>query len=388
MSKKLRRMSAVVTAFCIAAAMAVSFGNVSITAGASANLPGDLNGDGDVTSIDASILQSYLFGRCDITCHGAADLDYDGAITMADLSKLTKYLTGAMRLPTASNNITASNMESRSYVMHSYKTNSTTAYLLGSNVDNFSLEDGISTYANDNSDLDDRVKDSDSSVVQIASSGGTGFIIGDHLIATAAHCIYDKATGKFIDNLTVVLHKYNNSGEPVGTVSIMASEAHIPRKFCTDSVYSKYDFALIYVEEDLSEYGMFDLGIPSDEFMDSRTGITISGFPADVRNEHTSCEVLYKDDGVVLNINEFNSILFEHQIMTSAFTSGGDSGGPIYMTTNVGNEERHTVVGIHTSGGGRSEYDDTEYRQEYGVRITSSLLRFYYNNSYIGSSVN
>lgn len=97
--------------------MAALFWNVSITAGASANLPGDLNGDGDVTSVDASILQSYLFGRCDITCHGAADLDYDGAITMADLLKLTKYLNGAIFLPTASNNITAHNMESRSYLM-------------------------------------------------------------------------------------------------------------------------------------------------------------------------------------------------------------------------------------------------------------------------------
>ncbi len=390
MSKKLRRMSAAVTAFCIAAAMAVSFGNVSITAGASANLPGDLNGDGDVTSIDASILQSYLFGRCDITCHGAADLDYDGAITMADLSKLTKYLTGAMRLPTASNNITASNMESRSYVMHDYKTNSDSYYYLNGNVDVLS-DDGISTYADN---VDDRVIATDTSVVQV-TSGGTGFIVGGHVIATAAHCVFNSKTGTFVDDLKIVVRGRPNAGESQELRTCKIVEAHVPRRYytgsdisVTDKNDSRYDYALLYVEENLSEYGIFDLGIPSDEFMDSQTTVTTIGYPGDTAsNPYAYNKLLYKSDGVVLNINRYNENLFDHQIATSSYVSGGNSGGPIYMTINSGNDEFNTVVGIATSVGYMTRNNDP-VRTTFGVRETPSLLEFYYNNNNIGSSVN
>ena len=39
-----------------------------------------------------------------------------------------------------------------------------------------------------------------------------------------------------------------------------------------------YDYALIYVEDDLSEYGIWNMGVLSDSFMNSSANLTTSGF--------------------------------------------------------------------------------------------------------------
>lgn len=147
-----------------------------------------------------------------------------------------------------------------------------------------------------------------------------------------------------------------------------------------------YDYALIYVEEDLSQYGKFYLGVPSDEFMDSRTSITVSGFPGGTQSNPSAFnQALYKSDGIVLNINSYNPNIFSNQIMTNAYTSGGNSGGPIYMNAGPEEDEFRTVIGIHTSGG--FSYDDNGdlCKREYGTRVTPTLLRFYYDNEYVGN---
>lgn len=394
MKRHLKRMSADVMAFCMTAAMAVPFGN-SLTADAGLYAPGDINGDGTVSSADAAVLQGYLFGRCDITRYGAADLDHDKAITMADLSRLSKYLGGLMTLPSASNDIAMSNMESRSYVMHNYKTNATSTYTLDADVD-ISSENGISTYADN---VDDRVIATDTSVVQV-TSGGTGFIVGDHVIATAAHCVFNSQTGKFLNNLKIVVRGRPNAGVSQELCTCQIVEAHVPRSYYTgsnisetDKNDSRYDYALLYVEEDLSEYGIFNLGLPSDEFMDSQTTVTTIGYPGDTAsNPHAGNKLLYKSDGAVLNISRYNASLFDHQIATSSYVSGGNSGGPIYMTINFGSDEFHTVVGISTSVGYMTRNNDDDFvKTTFGVRVTPSLLEFYNNNNNnnnIGSSVN
>ncbi|MDE6020129.1 MAG: trypsin-like peptidase domain-containing protein [Ruminococcus sp.] len=406
MKKIFKRISAAVMAVCMSAAVAVPFGNASITADAGTDLLGDVNGDGAIDMVDLLILQNYLLGKCEITRYGAADLDYDSVITMADVSKLSRYLANMIKLPTNINDITIANMDSnRFYVMHNYKTNRNRLYNLKDNVDKFSLEDGISTYADN---IDDRVRATDTSVVQISSIGGTGFIIGDHLIATAAHCVYNSSTMSFIDDLTVVIRgePYSNTSRVLATCK--AVEAHVPRDFIYDPsitdpslITSMYDYALIYVEEDLSEYGKFDLGIPSDEFMNLQPTVTVSGFPDGTQsNPSANNQALYKADGVMLNTYRYTNVdndyigngqkkrnFFDYQVMLNAYTSGGNSGGPIYITSYFAGEEYRTVVGILTSGGTfRREGERVAKQTSFGVRTTTSLLRFYYNNNYIGSS--
>ena len=403
--RKTKKLSALTIAACMSVGLAVPL-NLEVSAEVNSNLLGDINGDGKIDTLDLVILQNYLYGKCEITRHGFADIDYDGVITMSDLSILSKYIAGVSELPTNVNDITVSEMDrSRSYIMYNYKTKRSSGYnLKKSDIDSFSAENQISPQE---FNVDDRERTNDTAVVQIDSSGGTGFIVDNHIIATAAHCVYDDSTG-FGKDVTVDIYEDNDSGKHK---SVKAAEVHIPRDYVNlvnetgTHLRSMFDYALIYVEEDLSEYGKFDLGIPSDEFMDSKTTVTVSGFPQVVHGsfDDANCEYLYKADGVILNCHSYagennwqfkghpqkQENFFSHQLMTSAYGSGGDSGGPIYMTINVGSNEYHTVVGIYTSVGLNDvDYDGNDEQVSFGVRMTSSLLRFYYNNDYINSSLN
>jgi predicted secreted protein len=57
------------------------------------NLPGDLNHDGRVTTLDAVLLTRYLYaGELLPTTGTAADLDCDGRITPGDVARLIGYI--------------------------------------------------------------------------------------------------------------------------------------------------------------------------------------------------------------------------------------------------------------------------------------------------------
>lgn len=376
-------------AVCMSATVAASFGGGSVTASASSGLVGDLNGDGRINTTDLLILNKYLQGVCDITRYGAADLDYDGAVTTADLAILNKYIMGiTSTLPTTVNNINIPSMDSRSYIMHDYQTNSNSYYYLNGNVDVFS-DDGISTYAGN---IDDRVPATDTSVVRVLSSlgVGTGFIVAPNVIATAAHCVYDRRTGMFVNNLKIEIRGgvYPNASGEVPKFQVI--EAHIPVNYYSNAD-NNYEYALLYVEEDLSEYGIFDLGLPSDEFMDSNTIVTTSGYPGETSSDkNANCMTLYKSNGNILNLNNCKETenRFDYRLINSCYTSGGNSGGPLYMTKYSGNNEIHAVIGIHTGSNFvtlNGELQTT--KTSFCTRITPSLIRFYYNNNFIGSSV-
>lgn len=102
--------------------------------------------------------------------------------------------------------------------------------------------------------MDDRVKATDTSVFQIESVEGTGFIIDDHIIATAAHCVYNRETKQVIKDLTIDICGELVAGKSVVLERIKAAEIHVPLDFIVnpeliDSTrfISMYDFALIYV---------------------------------------------------------------------------------------------------------------------------------------------
>lgn len=387
MKKIFKRISAAVMAVCMSAALAASFGGGSVTASASSGLMGDLNGDGRINTTDLLILNKYLQGVCDITRYGAADLDYDGAVTTADLAILNKYAMGIIStLPTTVNNINIPSMDGRTYIMHDYQTNSNSYYYLNGNVDVFS-DDGISTYAGN---IDDRVTATDTSVVRV-SSGGTGFIVAPNVIATAAHCVYNRGMGMFVNNLEIEIRGgvYPNASGEMPTFQVI--EAHIPVNYYSNAD-NNYEYALLYVEEDLSEYGIFDLGLPSDEFMDSNTTVTIVGYPQSVAGSTNNADnkVLYKSNGNILNLNNCQETenRFDYRLINSCYASGGNSGGPLYMTKYSGSNEIHEVIGILTgSGNVRLNGESQTTKTSFCTRITPSLLRFYYNNNFIGSSI-
>ena len=78
------------------------------------------------------------------------------------------------------------------YKAYNFSENKTFSYTLDENDFQVNQRAGL---------IDDRVPDKDTSVVQL-SIGGTGFIVDDHLIATAAHCgqqiVYKRFKGKYL----------------------------------------------------------------------------------------------------------------------------------------------------------------------------------------------
>lgn len=362
----------------------VSLGMITTNAYASTGLLGDVNGDGYITAVDASILTQYLRGNCEITNSGSADTNRDLVISKEDIRMLNKHIAGTVILPNVNHDITVSNMGIRRYFAYNYATNDIESYSL--------TVRSVTTFASGTEDEDDRVRDTDTSVVQITPSGGTGFIVGDHVIATAAHCVYSHSTSDFVEDIEIVVR-----GVPYGSGSaeidrFTAVETHVPATFIeatNTDVREMYDYALIYVEEDLSQYGIFDLGVPSDEFMSTEASVTLSGFPSETAsNPSAQNQGLYKDTGVVLDIGELANDLLDYQLITNAYASGGDSGGPIYMTTTIDDIEYRTVIGVFTSVGNMDyDNDDAAEHVSYGTRITSALLRFYCNNEYIGTTL-
>jgi len=264
------------------------------------------------------------------------------------------------------------------YICYDYTTKKTTTYTLSK----LPMASGT---ARDRYP-ENRLPDPDYSVVYISPNGGSGFIVGAHCIATAAHCVI--SGNGFADNLTVSMC---NSSKQNTVQTVNAVRVHIPKKYRTGAKSDErvaYDYALIYVEEDLTPYGIFDLGIATDTFLKNEGQIVTSGFPEYTHEDTTpikniltqryysigKMQTYYNESGLKEYPNSVNQ-----RFQATCITSGGDSGGPAYAITYLDGKRYDTVVGIVTGGG----KDKDGYFGTYGVRITLDLLHFYKNNDYI-----
>ena len=230
-----------------------------------------------------------------------------------------------------------------------------------------------STYARTLETYDDYHDNENINTVQLDLNGsiGSGFIVGQHLVATAAHCLCGKDGEDVIYCPNVVVNIFNAEGTAV-VKTCTAVTAHIPSKFIDlmkagNRLPANYDYALLYVEEDLSEYGIWSLGCMTTEFMATEDNVISSGFTGFTAekpyNRYYSC-------GPIQN----NSSLFRFNCW--AMCHGGKSGGPIYYETTFGGETIKSVIGINSTG---NPLDGSAG----GVRITPTLLKFFLNNPYI-----
>ncbi len=218
-------------------------------------------------------------------------------------------------------------------------------------------------------DEDTRQRDGHDGIVKLVDGNsswmGTGFIVGDHVIATAAHCVYIEDryenTHHFAENLQVQM--YNENGTLSG-VSYTVSEIHVPKVHIDQATYVvDNDYALLYVEEDLSNYTQFALGVPyninTDAFEDIPLYVT-----------GVQSNVLYTGAG---NASSATSRVITYD----CDTAGGQSGSPVYTAVRytVGTNEYivYTAIAIHCAG-----YNT-------GSLVDSNVLAFYRGNTNIGS---
>ncbi len=401
MSRKFKRMSSAVTAFCMMAAMAVPFGSASITADAVTWKCGDVDNDGRVTMTDSVQLTKYLNGMVDLVDYTKADTNGDCIVDIVDSRILTMFLGesvtslphtrygGGSRYATVG---AQSVNELKNYTVFDAKTGEALdGYALDPNpvVDNSRVAVGEDTRYRDDS-LSGVVK-----IINTDGSFGTGFVVDAHTIATAAHCVFD--VGKY--NQSYGSFENSNSRiESIVFVNALGSvckeitdpcEVHVPNalivnaknNYIDPSVYgekmSQYDYALITVSEDLSEYACFDLGITTDGIMQDSRKLYCTGFPkyavgADVNNEYGRNN-RFTGEGYMLPDDD---IAPERRLRYDIDTSGGNSGGPVYVKTDVGNTTYYTVIGIHT------RYVDYGVSNG-GTQMTTELLHFYKNNPYL-----
>ena len=196
----------------------------------------------------------------------------------------------------------------------------------------------------------------------------TGFVVDEHVIATSAHGVVDN---KRIHEILL----YNTDG----TVAMKATpvEIHIPSDYnqIRDTIY---DYALITVKENLSDYMCFNLAAPVTDLSKKRCGVSTTGFPGSLTDVDGITKIpvddMYTGNGIVTAMND-------NVIEYNADTSAGDSGCPVYITEARCGYTYYSVIAIHSVGVLNSETKEGICNR--GTKITTDLIHFYKNNEYI-----
>lgn len=217
--------------------------------------------------------------------------------------------------------------------------------------------------------------------------GATGFVVGDHLIATAAHCVYDSNgwTNKPYLYFPTVFSDGTIGADTTGQKHYF-KEAHIDQEYAqrvgNSFTNSPYDYALITVSENLSGRYHFNLGIPYDMYNSSNLfedyDIYVTGYPGD----HASNNVCYLYTGVG-NLYTGGDAL-PNMLCYTTDTYWGDSGSPVYIKENVQTptfyNEIITVIAIHKGINNNPDPNYPYITSNWGALITPLRLKFFLNN--------
>lgn len=213
--------------------------------------------------------------------------------------------------------------------------------------------------------------------IEASCGKGTGFVIDNHTIATAAHCV-SKLNENYRQTSDAILWEIlflDKSGNKTLTIHQDDIDTiHIPYNYFKEnsenSDDSFYDYALITVDVDLSDYAMFNLGYPMDSMKNMNATIHCTGFPSTVNNNVNDGlkPKIYDGTGTIKDLNQ-NYVYYD------ADTSGGNSGGPVYVETKYDDKIYYSVIGIHVWG-----YSPGEEPLNRAIRMDTELLNFYKNN--------
>ena len=330
---------------------------------------GDVNGDGDASTADVALVLRYLNGSIGASVQQVTRMDAftNKVIEMQDYNKILDFAANFAKPQFVESKVySAIDCTSRMYSEYDYELEEEMGdYVITANTSSAGVNSRIFETYNDYRDYENL------NTVQLDLDGniGSGFIVGEHVVATAAHCLYDEHG--FCPS--VEINVYNAAGTQIVQTYTPVS-AHIPVNYRThltigDGLEDNYDYALLYVEEDLSSHGIWSLGCMTTEFMATGSNVITSGFTA-----HDSVYARYYSRGNVVDFNQSETHNDKNLRFTSKAKSyGGKSGGPVYYEATYGGNTIKSVIGIGTGA-------EPQSNNTWGTRITPTILQFYLNN--------
>lgn len=373
-------------------------GMASLTVGAVGNnyYKGDVNSDGVVNTSDLVAMVSFLEGQKSATGSDAErlDLNRNYIIDNLDLELLKSILLEdvSTEVVTSVNTAPLPNETSVRYriydpvygmVKRTYTINPNTSTVSGT-TNARGLIYGEDTRA---------PQDGMQGVLNVQWSWGenlgTAFVVDSHTILTAAHVLYLYEQHVIIPGLKFkVFDQYNVATDVV----ITPKSYHIPDNFCdspdsdSDGKYdyiSEWDYAIVTVEEDLSEYINFDIGMMRSGNMNQQVYVTGFGGAGDedLDSPYVSQHLIgTKSTGVgyLMEDNPYNNYF----ICYDTDMVGGDSGGPVWvqdMATGT-----RTVIGINIFTNIQKDANGNPIENLYnaGYRINTNILHAIFNNDY------
>ncbi|MDE6657411.1 MAG: hypothetical protein K2J88_02375 [Oscillospiraceae bacterium] len=354
--------------------------------------PCDVNHDGVVTATDYLATIDYVSGRVAGSKYNQYDadrnliVDYnDYQCVVADVmgkgytpkklySKSGGFVPQSLISNAISNasgfvlNTDSSSRATRLYKKYSYKTKQESTYTLRASADGLNNSASPCDVVGD----DDRgvfYSEENSGIVRITTDTGkqaTGFIVGDHLIATSASAVYDRGIyNDFYDSLTV--DTYNPNGS-LKNKKLNVVEAHIPEEYYLTSKYdARYDYALISVSDDLSGYYQFNLGTAYDTNTATigNVPIYLTGCPSEL-SINIPNDKLHTEENRIVKLNTTT-------LQYANDSTEGQEGSPVYAIIGTGGKDlKATAIAICGDSAGNV-----------GSLITYQHLMFYMANSHI-----
>lgn len=363
--------------------------------------PLDVNHDNSIDMADVVTVQMYLNGGLYCPTYNQLDANQSSTVDYNDVMYIQNYLLNYSNLSDSyysraiQNNVAfptisgftpdayASSTSCRKYRRYSYVTNQelSTYYLTPSSTP---IDPNMDNIIGPTQAYDERYEaygEENTGIVRINSSISTGFIVGDHVIATAAHCVYHKANNINPNNFwypmgDMSIQTYNSNGT-LSTNTLTPVEAHVPDAYITGNGTIEYDYALITVTQDLSNYVHFALGNPYNVDVTNYSNIPLylTGCPNSTMygGDNTTNRILYSTEGHVNYIdNVANKMYYDMD------ASEGQSGSPVYTITQhiKGDNTSYTYTALAIHRGAPSHYSDYNW----GALITKYQLQFYLNN--------
>lgn len=388
----MRKFLSKVMAFGIVSATIMSFG-----VSASFNPNKDPNGDGNLDLADAIYITQYLVGYREPANLTPLDVDENDVVSKVDAEYVQMYGLGLLGGSTTEEFF--EDEVNTSYITRYYNVyNAQTGSYLRNYYLSVPIHNNItSTYESNEPEssrgivgsTDDRISDwSNRGTAKVMCSvsewgagyRGSGFVVGPHTIATAAHVVYDTENDyafKLSEILVFDADHTSHSFTPV--------EYHIPLSFVNETGYTEVnDYALITVEEDLSNYNSFVLGSVTDTAATNQLTVASVGFPqyiySNIQSSSVYTTTLINDETTHDERLSTGSVVYvdSNRIRFTADTSGGNSGGPIYAVETLNGITYHTIVGINVA-----EPENCHVYAPYniGVRFNASILKFYKANN-------